>query len=319
MIMLKYLPEDFKKIAVIAPAGAVATERVVAGIACLEQLGAEVVLAPNFCCGGTSPYLSAPLPQRLNDLHWAFTQSGADAVWAIRGGCGSAQLLPHINYRKLRKNPLPLIGFSDICALQLGLLRNRAIKCAISSPMAAKLPEVMALPELELRQCAASAAMALNCSFTSQRPQEEICPLPTQTPLKRLNFEQHPENFSGVALALNLSILVSLCGTPYIPKFTDRVIILEDLNEPIYKLDRMLHQLSQNKTFRGCVGVIFGQFSNCARNEAESLAMQNIFTEFLQRENMPGLMNYPLGHDLPTLSINSNQLVKVEQERVFIA
>ena len=40
--------------------------------------------------------------------------------------------------------------------------------------------------------------------------------------------------------------------------------------------------------------------------------MQNIFTEFLQRENMPGLMNYPLGHDLPTLSINSNQLIKVE-------
>ncbi|MEG1979236.1 MAG: LD-carboxypeptidase [Victivallaceae bacterium] len=316
--MQKYLPEAFKKIVVIAPAGTLPAERVIAGISCLEKLGVEVILPPHFCCGGATPYLSAPLTQRLNDLHWAFTQSGADAVWALRGGCGSAQLLPHIDYRKLRKNPLPLIGFSDICALQLGLLRQRAIKCAISSPMAGKLPEVMRLPELERRQCADSAFAALNYDYNSTRHEQEILPLPTQSPLKNLNTGQHPGNFSGRALALNLTILTTLCGTPYIPKFADRVIILEDLNEPIYKLDRMLHQLSQNKIFRGCQGVIFGQFSNCSGSEAEKIVMENIFTEFLQRENLPGLMNYPLGHDLPTLSINSNQLLRVDADRVFI-
>ena len=133
-------PKTIRHVAIISPAGPADRARIEAGVALLHRWGLKVTVMPHVFSGAREGYLSASTSERLADLHACWHDTGIDLVICARGGFGSAHLLPEIDWRLLRSRPLPLIGYSDITALHLAMLKMHA-GIPVAAPMAAKLHE----------------------------------------------------------------------------------------------------------------------------------------------------------------------------------
>ena len=114
-------------------------------------------------------------------------------------------------------------------------------------------------------------------------------------------------------LAGNLTVDASLAGTDYFPDSTGRVIFIEDINEPGYRIDRCLTQLEQNGLFDRVEGVIFGTFSGCDTRELEEL-----FVRFARRTGKPVAANFPYGHAFPLLSFSFEDTVTVSGNKAVL-
>jgi len=108
---------------------------------------------------------------------------------------------------------------------------------------------------------------------------------------------------------------VTLCGTEYFPDVAGRVLILEDLNEPPYRIDRYLTQLKQAGVLSKCAGVAFGDFLDCGAHDE----LQLIFHKAAEAVSGPVITGFPFGHGLPVVSISMNRRIRItESGTVFI-
>src|SRR5215204_234979 len=112
-------------VAVIAPASGLSKESFDKALQNLESLGLKTKVGK--AARGIKGFLAATDKERLEDLHWAFSDQEISAVWCVRGGYGAARLLPAIDYNLIRKNPKILIGYSDITALHLAISHNTGL------------------------------------------------------------------------------------------------------------------------------------------------------------------------------------------------
>ena len=282
---MKIFPENFT-IAAISPAGKASPERVDAGIKILQQLGAKVKLMPNVLKGNPRwPYLSATDAERCADLEAAWLDPEVDMLWAVRGGYGCVRLLPMLNWEKLARRPdMPLAGFSDITAMHWAM---SAKNCGI--PMA--LPMFSFLENIDeySLQSLAGVFDRKNCEFKLPALREGV--------------------ISGLPLPGNLTVAASLCGTPYSPDTTDKILILEEVREYPYRIDRTLHQLLLNNAFEKCAGIIFGKFSSSGNPDE----IMTVLEEFSSKVKVPVYYGLEYGHELPFVSLRSDQVITVHQ------
>jgi muramoyltetrapeptide carboxypeptidase len=117
-----------------------------------------------------------------------------------------------------------------------------------------------------------------------------------------------------IVLGGNLTVAASLAGTDYFPDSAGKVIFLEDINEPGYRIDRCLTQLEQNGLFDRAEGVIFGSFSGCDPKELEEL-----FIRFARRINKPVATGFPFGHSFPLLSFSFEDTVTVSESKAVLS
>jgi muramoyltetrapeptide carboxypeptidase len=99
----------------------------------------------------------------------------------------------------------------------------------------------------------------------------------------------------------NLSVLTSMVGTPYLPDFRDHVVFFEDVNEPLYRVDRLLTQLKQAGTLHGSAGLVFGQCSSCP-GEA-GMDVEQLLAEHLRPLRRPAWSGAPIGHVSPVYTL----------------
>lgn len=264
-----------KKISVISPAGKINRELVSKSIAFFQEHGIQLNILPHVLDENSSEiYLASSLPNRLADFYDAWENS--DIILCSRGGYGCAELACNVNWQNLQKEDTIVVGYSDVTALHMAMLKNRKGVC-INGMMALKFPEL--------------SSHKLNCKTLLSALQGE----------NDLSFIDNLNVIGGKPLvinegtkfvAANLAVLSSLCGTSIMPDFEGKVLIVEDLNEPIYKLDRYLTQLTQNGILSQLDGLIFGEFINCG--SAEDL-------EFVMKKFIPEVKgftakNFPFGH-----------------------
>ncbi len=288
------MPETIKRIAIIAPAGKAAVEAVNAGCKLLNNDGIETVIMPHvFADSSEFKWLSGSIADRVADLHQCWQDDSIDLIMCVRGGSGSAQLLPYLDWDLLRRRRLPLIGYSDITALHLAMLKFD-VGIPIAAPMCGKLSEALNSP---------TAAMTQKYLYHALQPTIEPLIMANE-----LNIIQSG-CVTGNIVACNLTVLNSLCGTPYLPDFTGTILVLEDINEDIYKLDRSLTQLEQCGILAACRGVIFGSFSQCG-TASELLAVQHKFASMI---NGPVFSGFPFGHTFPMISIRNGATVMMTQ------
>ena len=289
----------FHTIGIIAPAGTLRAGSFDTGTAFLRAAGKELKFGARI--NGPSPvfYLSADAEDRAADLAGLWLDPEVNLLLAVRGGFGSAHLLPLLDWEKLKTRPeLPLAGYSDITALHWAMEKFGAGR-PIAGPMLGKLAE-----------CAASPFTA-EYHLRAFRPEPyEIEAAPEYGPI----IELRSGSATGRPLVGNLSVAASLCGTPYFPDATGRILILEDLNEPVYKLDRCLTMLEQNGVFTRCAGVIFGQFSECAPQKE----LAPLFQRFAAKVNGPVLMNFPFGHTFPLVTLVSHRPVSISSGHISV-
>ncbi len=286
--------DRIRHVAVIAPAGPLAADRFERGQRFLQQSGIEVSVMPHVFAGNGESYLSAAAEQRAADFRAAWNDFEVDAIWCARGGFGCAHVLERIDWEALPPRPeLPVIGYSDVTLLHMAMLRYRR-GMPVAAPMLGKLAEAH---EDEWCRRYLDAALAGT-------------PVAVDTALTvyRAGMVEAP------VIAANLAVLTTLAGTRYWPDFTGRILIVEDLNEPLYKLDRYLTQLGMLGVWNEVAGVVFGQFLDCA--EPEELEL--LFWRFAREWDFPVAAGLPFGHDWPTLSLNLTKKVKITQNHMDI-
>lgn len=220
--------------------------RLAPGIRYLEQLGYRVEIGPHL--QARHGFFAGTDAQRAADFNAFARDPRVRAIFGLRGGYGSARLLPHLDYRALRRNPKIIVGFSDLTALQLALLRRTGL-VTFSGPLVGV-------------EFAAGISPFTEEHFwrliTSRRRIGRL-PHPSDSPLSTLQ----PGRAAGPLIAGNLAILLSLANTPYLPTLKQAILVVEDVGEHLHRVDRMLTQLCLSGTLANLAGLVFGSFSHC--------------------------------------------------------
>jgi muramoyltetrapeptide carboxypeptidase len=232
-------------------------------------------------------YLAGKDPERAADVNAMFADDKVRALIAVRGGWGSARILPYLNYDLIRANPKLLVGFSDITALHMALAA-RAGFTTIHGPNAAS-----SWGELSLNSFRSIA-------FAGQTPLYTT-PLGVEDRLVQRNGRTRTfraGRATGRLLGGNLTVLTSLMGTPYLPDFTGAILFLEDIEEAEYRIDRMLTQLALGGVLRRVAGVVFGQCTDCrARGPSiGGFTLSQVLQQHLEPLGVPAFQGALFGH-----------------------
>ena len=297
--------QTFKHAALIAPAGKAEQKYVDSSVELLEKAGVQVKVMPHVLADIEENYLAAPLKERLQDLHACWRDKSIDLIFCVRGGFGSAHLLPKIDWNLLRTRKIPLVGYSDISALHMAMLKQK-----VGTPIAAPMPAVFdeALFENEQNQY---TRKYMNWALTGN-----ITPGTELVMPENKNFNVIKQGYAlCMPVVANLSVLTSLCGTKWFPNLRHKILIIEDLNEPLYKIDRYLTQLLQAGALKDCEALLFGQFNNCG-DEQEKL---ELFKRFAENIKGPVITDFPFGHSFPSISMNMRHHLRIEKNgKIFI-
>jgi muramoyltetrapeptide carboxypeptidase len=260
------------RVALVAPAGPITEERVDIALDRCARLGLVPVLGAA-ARGRHGGYLAGSDDERLEDLQWALTSPEIDAVWALRGGYGTMRLLERIDLAPLVERPRAYIGFSDNTALHLALFARRVV--SFHAPHAGG--DSTPLAEQCLRTVLFEARAA------------GLLPMPAQPAVVTLR--------DGVAEAPliggNLAILAGMCGTPGEPVARDAILFVEDVDEKVYRLDRMWTQLRLSGALDGVAGLAFGRFTGCG----EHGDVRALLHGFADEIGVPAVMDLPIGHE----------------------
>lgn len=274
-------PRKFR-VYVSAPAGKIDRSPVGMGAAALKAAGCEVTLTPHLFDGGQLPHLSASDRDRAEDINSA-VRDGAEIIWCARGGCGCLRILDKIDWEMIGSRGVAIAGFSDVTALHWAMA-----KFGMDSILAAPMMKYLG-----------TAGDGLTCKTLS----DALSGRPVS-----LRLEALKKGFaSGHPLPGNIAVAASMCGTPFFPDTAGKVLVLEEVGEAPYRIDRMLTQLRLAGTFDRCAGIVFGRFTGCG----EASDVEAVLKDFSDSVSCPVFTGLPFGHELPFFSLSGRQLICV--------
>lgn len=256
-------------IAVIAPGGIPDPDRLERGIATVQRWGYVVAKGPHL--RARDRYTAGTAEERARDLVWALTTPGIDAVWLARGGFGAVHVLPALPSRLL---PRVIIGYSDATALFSALLDAGGL-ALLHGPVLQELPDhVDAENALRLRSLLATgSAPPLHGRVARSGP-----------PVR------------GRLVGGNLAVLASLAGTRWQLDARGSLLLLEDVAEPPYRLDRLVTQLRQAGALDGVAGLVLGEFRRCEPPPGSGWTIEELLLDLLTPLGVPILAGVPVGH-----------------------
>ncbi len=256
-------------IGIVAPASPFDRDKFHKGIIVLEKMGYKIFIPEGVY--KEDMYLAGTDEERSDLLNSLFMDKTIKGIISARGGFGSIRILSSLDYEVIQKNPKIFIGFSDITAL-LSVLNTRCGLVTFHGPMVTTLGKA----DSKTRESFLKS-ITLNQKI-------KITPTPGDT-LK-----------SGSAVGMvaggNLTTLCHLVGTPFQPCFKNNILILEDIGEAPYKIDRMLIQMKLAGCFEGVAGMALGSFKDCG--EADQI--YKIFEKIFREDSFPILAGFGIGH-----------------------
>jgi len=259
-------------IGIVAPASNVKREEVEAGIARLQELGYKVAVGNSVY--EQDLYFAGSAGVRARDLHQMFERQDVRAIVAARGGYGSNYLLPLIDLDVIRRNPKPLIGYSDLTSLLTWIFDETGL-VTFHGPMAAKDFAHDDGVDLEswFASLEGSAGWLLNQMRTLVSGDAE-----------------------GILYGGCLSILVASLGTPYEIETGGTILFLEDIGTKPYQIDRMLMQLKLAGKFDGVQGIVFGEMNDCRQPGGQNYSLDDVIVRVVGDLGVPVVFGLPSGH-----------------------
>lgn len=225
-------------IGICSPAGVSPAAVLTRGAEALRARGFNVVVAPN--ADAKHPdcdYLAGTEAQRLDDLNALIRDPQIELILAARGGYGSGKLLDKIDYAALRANPKPLVGYSDITALNLALASQGVVSFSgIMATAGDGFGEDTLDPYSEASFF--QAVMQTDTRFVQ----------PAESPLV---VHRGAPTLTGPLFPVCLSLLESLVATPYMPDMTGGLLLVEDVYEELYAVDRALNHYGSRGSWSG--------------------------------------------------------------------
>lgn len=280
-------------------------ERLKSGIRYFESLGYRVLCGENLW--KRYGYLAGTDQERIDDLNAMIRNPAVKMIIAGRGGYGMSRILGKVDYRALRRSPKIIVGFSDVTALNLALLR----RCNLVS-FSGAMPGVDFWNPDEIDPFAEE--WFWRC-VTSRKPLG-IVRQPNDVPIAGLQSG----TAEGRLIAGNLTLIANLVGTPYLPSFNNALLLVEEIGEEAYRVDRLLSQLDNAGVLKNISGLLFGQFTNAkpTRVSVEPLPMEEVLSEYVARAGKPALGNLLYGHIPKKLTLPIGVQVSIDgKRRVF--
>jgi len=234
-------------------------------------------------------YLGGAVDQRVEDLHDMFRDPEVKAVFAIRGGYGSAQLLDRIDYALIRSHPKIFLGYSDITALHLAIQKHAGL-VTFHGPIV--LSRFTQYTQTYFRR-----------ALFETRPLGRVTNPPDSDPLRPAHTLRtvRPGRARGPLIGGNLTLISTTMGTPYEIETRGKILFLEDVEEQPYSIDRMLTQLRLAGKLTDAAGVIFGQCQDCRPRDFQpsyesTLSVGEVVDEILGKLQTPVLSGLTVGH-----------------------
>ncbi|WIY62535.1 S66 peptidase family protein [Bacillus arachidis] len=277
---------------IIAPAGPPVIEQVLTGKKVLEKMGLSVIIGQSVY--EKYGYLAGNNAIRLHDIHEAFANPKVKAVFCARGGYGSGRLLPYIQYELIQNTPKIFWGYSDITSLHIAFSQYTGL-VTFHGPMIEELG----------RGIDSLSFSSFNQLFHpySTILQAAECINATSTCI-----------VSAPLTGGNLTVLVSTLGTSYEIYTANKIVLLEDVGEEPYRIDRMFNQLHLAGKLNECAGIVFTSCHNCITSK-QSLSLQNILYDYLAPYNIPVLFGLPIGHVQPNVGIPLGVTATINTEK----
>jgi len=261
------------RVALVAPAGPLRDERDLEhALENTRAMGWEPVVGSYVL--ERDGYLAGSDDHRLADINRFAADASIDGIWCIRGGYGAMRLLDRLDFDAWRRHPKTLIGYSDITAVHAAIGVHAELVTYHGPTARGQLTD---FTRTSLR------AAVVDGSESCGRAHDVITLCGGRV--------------RGRLAGGNLALVASLCGTPYAPSLDGAILVLEDVNETVYRIDRMLTQLRLSGALGRVAGIAFGHFTDVPdepSNEQRPLA--DLLRDVARRCDVPCLANIPLGH-----------------------
>ena len=259
-----------------APSHKFCPEELSRAIVKLTAWGFRVKMPKNL--GRHYHYLAGETQHRLDIFSQLMEDNEVDGLLAVRGGFGCQHLLPHLGECWGKWPAKAIFGFSDLTALHLARLKVSGV-IGYHAPMAVSLgksnPELGAnrVSQLEFKKALLTGLREGSWDFS---PRDIL----------------KPGEVSGPLIGGNLTLIGALLGSPWLPDFSGSILIIEEVGELPYRLDRLLTTLKHSQIWSQAVGLVFGQLANCGTSSEVSRLLKEAAYDF----NGPVLRNAPFGH-----------------------
>jgi len=287
-------------VGVIAPASAPPDPKAIdRSVEALERLGFKAKLAPNV--RRRWGFLAGSDRERAGDLMKMFQDRKVNAILCVRGGYGTARLLPLLDYEKIRANPKIFIGYSDITSLHCAFL-VKANLISFHGPMLNSDFIKDDLPEFTLRSFLQTLMEPKAAGGIRKGSHVERGGKRSQSRAKSSDISiLRSGKASGPLIGGNLSILCATLATPYQPSFKNKILFLEDLDEVPFRFDRMLTHLLNAGLLQQVAGIAIGTNKDCFDPKAKGCkeyrqTMEDVFKERLAPLKIPVVVGLPFGH-----------------------
>lgn len=253
-------------------------------------------------------YLGGSVDERVADLHAMFADPEVRAVFAIRGGYGSAQLLDRLDYALIRRNPKIFLGYSDITALHLAIRRNTGL-VTFHGPTA-------------LSRFTEYTQKHFRAALFETEPVGALTNPPDSDPLRPAHTLRTIRGgvARGPLTGGNLTLISTTLGTPYEIETRGRILFLEDVGEQPYSIDRMLTHLRLAGKLREAAGIIFGECADCRPRDFQpsfnsTFTLGEILDEILGPLGIPVLSGLTLGHTADQLTLPLGVQAELDADR----
>lgn len=260
------------RIAILAPSGAINPQYVHDTLPVLAAQG----WVPYVCEHTFGRYhtYAGTADDRYADLETALLDPDTRAILCARGGYGAVHLLDRLDRLPLERDPKWIIGYSDISALH-ALMSRHGIE-SIHSPMCSHLS----------KGGNDRYSRHLFALLRGERPSIEVEP----------DKHNHTGRATGRLLGGNLAVIADLISTPFNVVQPDTILFIEDIAEPIYKVERIMYQLRLSGVLERLRGLLVGQFTDYAIDHSSGHTMENMIAEMTAGCKYPIAFNFPVGH-----------------------
>jgi len=268
-------PRKLKKgdtIALVSTARKLTSAELAPALELLDSWGLEVILGDTV--GAEDHQFAGNDFQRTSDFQKQLDNPEINAIWCVRGGYGTVRIIDSLNFSKFLQNPKWIIGYSDVTVLHSHL--NGLGVATLHAQMALEIEKKTQATQETLRQALFSEPSMITCN---------------PHPLNRIG------NAKGKMVGGNLSILYSLCGSSSSINTSGKILFLEDLDEYLYHIDRMMQNLKRNGMLSNLKGLVIGGMSDMNDNTIPfGKSAEEIIKETVFEYDYPVCFNIPAGH-----------------------
>ncbi|HEY3405090.1 MAG TPA: LD-carboxypeptidase [Ohtaekwangia sp.] len=285
-------------IGIAAPGRKVSFQNIEAAITAFQYWGLKVKLADNLFSENHS-YLAGTDAERMSDFQQLINDPAINAIVCARGGYGSSRFIDQIDFSPLQKNPKWFVGFSDVTAFHLKLFQ-----LGIQS-IHGTMPILFSKPESD---------KSIQGLFEVLFGQKNNIEFPVSP-------ENKPGKATGQVIGGNLSLIIDSLATSSEPDTTQKILVIEEVDEYRYKIDRMLNHLKRSGKLESLSGLIIGHFTDILDTELSfGETPEEIILHHVREYSYPVAFRFPSGHENPNLSWQhgGEATLVVEKERSLL-